>query len=123
MRNYLEKFHDAFEDRQEVFPILNAGGQRNFTAEHQRIPFLSQIEIAVNNGAHTCVIFAHEDCGAYGGSGNFQNLADERQTYVNDVNTIARYVESRFAGKLKIQKVMLMRKPRTEDFSRFETIN
>lgn|GEM_PF-2347293 len=122
MRGHLEKFHDVSEDRNEVFPILNAGSQKLFATKSTRNSVLEQIAIAVSNGAHTCVLFAHEDCGAYGGSERFQNQADEKQTYVNDLHEAERQITRQFAGKLKIEKILLLRKSGTDDFNRFEKV-
>jgi len=79
---------------QYVFP----GGPRALVDKTTRDFFLAAIE-KVSIGLHQAkeiILFAHRDCGAYGGSAKFNNPAEEKATQVEDLKIARGVLAERF---------------------------
>ncbi len=81
-----------------------AGTQKNFVDDETSSLAMHHVELAVNlHGVKEVHIFAHMDCGAYGGSQAFENRAHEVRVYHDDLIQ----ARCKILGKFPKLKVML----------------
>lgn len=99
------RFHEASakyvkdEMKQNFDLITLAGSQKNIAENNELWQATSRTinNVCVNlHHIKKIMVLAHEDCGAYGGSKNFVNSAEEEQKYWEDLEKAKQRLQSEF---------------------------
>ncbi len=76
IENYFQKEYNNYD------LCVSAGSLKDLIAENTQDYFLSQIECSRKlHNSQTVVLTMHQDCGAYGGTANFESAEDEFNYY------------------------------------------
>ena len=76
--------------------FVAAGSQKNFLDPETRDFALRQVDLSVNlHLIKEVFIFAHLDCGAYGGSGSFASQEQEIEQYETDLAKVRKMLKER----------------------------
>jgi carbonic anhydrase len=75
----------------------SAGSQKNFLDYATRENALKQVELSSKlHGISSVYLFAHWDCGGYGGSKAFSSDQEQKQRYQDDLNQAKALIKEKF---------------------------
>lgn len=84
-----------------------AGAQKALLDEDTKETVLKQIKLSVDlHGTKQIIFIAHQDCGAYGGSGAFADWGEEKKQYIYDMTKAESIVKEMYPD-LSVKKVLL----------------
>ena len=102
------RFHKALEDNLDKIigeescsfdsPGVGGGGSKSVIDESSREVLFGALDIAVEkHGVSRVVIADHIDCGAYGGSGQFECPEEERDFHLEKLNQAKKIVLEKYS--------------------------
>lgn len=92
------------KDNYDLYSV--AGTQKTFINEESKDLALKQIELSHKlHGMTDVYLFAHWDCGAYGGTAAFESDEQQRSTYLEDMQKAKQAILEKFP-KINVHKYL-----------------